>query len=158
MLQRKTAVSVVVLGSILTGHAVAQERKLDEKPPLAPAVQFTAHRDDEIAGAYTRDAVRISFTSQLETPTRAVIQVRLSDLILDAEIDLEKKTAILDGHGHALSVQQIKALQAVGNHLERYLDPDRREPLQHEDMLYRVLSYYTMVPPGSPLEHCETSA
>lgn len=158
MFRMKTSVSVAILGLILTGHGVAQERKFDEKPPLAPAVQFTAHRDDEIAGAYTRDAVRISFTSQLETPTRAVIQVRLSDIILDAEIDLEKKTAILDGHGRALSFEQVKALQAVGNDLERYLDPDRRNPLPHEDMLYRVLSWYTMVPPGTPLNRLEVSA
>ncbi|MEE9293446.1 MAG: hypothetical protein V3W34_00570 [Phycisphaerae bacterium] len=143
---------------LMPTSAIGQNDRESAEGAAAPPFQIATHSDDEITGAYTRDALRISFTSRLVTPTRVVLQVQLDGAVLDAEVDLAHETAILDGHGHALSVEQIKAIQAVGNDLERYLDPDRRKPLRHEDMLYRVLSFYTMVPPGIPLERLEVSA
>ncbi len=83
MLRKKAAVSAVILGFALTSQGVAQEPGAGQprahaggKATVAPAVQITAHRDDEITGAFTRDALRIRFTSRVETPTRVVLQVQ----------------------------------------------------------------------------------
>ena len=95
--------SAAVLGECLfTAIAVAQDtqtqdRELGEAAKQSPAALFdvTTHTDDEIAGEFRSSSLHITFKSRLEGPSRVVLQLRLGDDLLEAEFDLERRTAIL---------------------------------------------------------------
>ncbi len=166
MTHKTTAIFAIILSFVLTDQGISEEPGTPVNAPVALSVRITEHlsmritehKSDTIAGVLTRGQSRISFSSRRMSPTLIVVHVQIDDVVLDATIDPLQKTAIIDGQDRALSIDQIRAMQAVGNDLEQYLAPDRRVPLEHEDMLYRVLSFYTMVPPGTPLKRLEISS
>lgn len=130
----------------------------DREAQRAAAVQFTVNRNDEIAGALRFSTRETHFQARLENPWRVVTEVQLNEHRLDAEIDLLNKMAILDGHGATLSIEQIMDLTAIGVELERLVASQNRDPLPHEDMLYRVLSSYALGFAGYVMNRVEVEA
>ncbi len=153
------AVPLTILGFALIGQAVAQEPRAGQprahaggKATVAPAMQITAHTDDQITGVLTRGSLRVGFASRMETPSRAVLRLELGHLVLNAEADYQNETRTLDGHGHALTVEERMGLLALSAKLERYLNPYNRQLLGHEDLLFRVVSYWAEAPDSFPLK------
>ncbi len=144
MRRRKVIVSVVVLGGALAGEGVAQ----DHGATVAPVLQITAQRDDEITGVLSRATLRVSFSSRMEDRSHAVLHVNLGDVMLDAEADFGQDTRTLGGDGHELTLDEHLALVELNAALERHLDPYRRELSPHADLLHRVVSYWAEAPVG----------
>lgn len=165
MIRTKLWLAAVIAECSFTVVSLAQEpgaqHREREKPgegSAAALLDITTHTDDEIAGEFRSESLHIIFRSRLEGPSHVVLHLRLGDDILEAEVDLEQRTAMLDGHGRALSRDELTALEDFGAEYERYLDPDRRPPLLHEDMLYRVLSFWSWTPADRPLKRHLVSA
>ena len=143
--RKQTAVRLVILGIALPNLALAQQLAV-------PGMNISTHTHDRIAGDFDEAVVRVSFASRIEDDSRVVLHLQLGDALLEAEMNLEQRTAVVDGHGHALSADQLTALREFGAAYERNLDPDRREPLAHEDAFFRVISFWSWSPVGMPLK------
>ncbi len=146
--RRKAAVLVAFLGFALTTSAITQDPRANQKAPIAPVLEITAHRDDEITGVLRSATLRVSFSSRMQDRSHAVLQVKLGDIMLGAEADLGEDTRTLDGHGHELSLDEHLALAELNTALEQHLDPYKRELAPHADLLHRVVSYWAEAPVG----------
>jgi hypothetical protein len=121
-----------------------------------PLLDVSAHSGDEITGAFRSDrrsiahfgSLDLSFASRMLTPWRIVLELQLGDHSLTADVDLQRKIAKLEGSGRALSAEQLQTLENFAAQYERYLTPDQRDPLRHEDMFYRVISVWAQYPAG----------
>jgi len=98
---------------------------------------------------------RVTFTSSMATPTMVRLRLELGDVVLEADAHLEGNTRTLDGHGHALSLDQRLALTALALQLHLRLQPYQNALPEHEDLLFRVVNYYAEAPVGWQLRRLE---
>lgn len=152
MRQNRAATSAAILAFTLISPGVAQEPGADQKATVARRVQITTRTDEEIRGVLTRNSMRLTFASRMETPSRAVLRLKVGNVVLDAEADLAADTRTLDGHDHGLTFDERMALVELTGELERSLDPYRRRLSPHEDFLFRLVSYWAEAPVGWPLQ------
>ncbi len=168
MIRSKAAALVTFLGFTLTSPAYAQKPEAGRpnaqagqsqkataasaRQITAPEMQFTTRNEQQIAGVLSQPSMRIAFAARMANPSRAVLRLELGDIGLDAEADFEKDTRTLDGHGHALSVDERMALLDLHAELSRNLNPFNRQLLEHEDLLRRVVAYWADAPVGWPLK------
>lgn len=138
------------------GIAVEEAVRLYGSPELlleSSDMLILEHSDEMIRGTVTLDfhGQKTSFTSSMTTPTLVKLQIVLGDVVLEAEADLAAGTRILDGHAHAITVEERLALIALGGHLARAVQCEQNELLPHEDWALRMLSYLGEAPVGSPI-------
>ncbi len=96
---------------------------------------------------------RVIFRSSRVSSTQVNLHIELGDVVLEAHADLKANTRILDGHDHALSLDQRLALIAFVSQLHLQLQPYQNTLPEHEDLLFRVVNYYAEAPVGWPLKH-----
>lgn len=149
---KKVAPSLAILWIALTGQAVAQEKSAKQRGAVqvpdgaaaAPVLEITARTNNEIAGVLRRAGLPVSFSSKMETPSRAVVQVQVGDVILDAQGDNEFRTQ--NGHGHDLSVDENAALAALARHLKAPVVWTEKDLSIHEAVLLRAVQYWGGAP------------
>ncbi len=128
-------------------------------PSSGPTLHVTTHTDEEILGSFNDESSNVEFEARMETSWEVSVQVRVGDLVLDASAELgedgKKKVAIVDGHGKALAPEDKMALIALSGLLERYLEPYKRTPPPHEDLLVRTVGLWSEAPVGHPLKRKE---
>ncbi len=143
-MKRTLLLGVLALVVISNRHALGQENQTETAALTNQPLQIESRSIDSFSGSLIRNSQRIRFEARVESGTRTISKVWLDNDVFDAEVDLVNKSAVLDGHGRVLSVHDIETIIALGMQLEEAILAESRPPAPHEDMLYRLLSAYSM--------------
>lgn len=123
--------------------------------PLSSPFEIHTRTNSEINGLLKFDSLEVEFASYTENSSTVLTHINMGDFILDATAELtedkQKKVVIIDGYGKALTVDYKKALIELSRHLQRSLRPNKGQLLQQEDLLLRLVLYWSEAPVGFPL-------
>lgn len=121
------------------------------QPPGSGELRITTRTDREISGTLGRAGAPISFTSRLDTSSKAVLQVIVDGHTLTATLDQNSQTGSWEGGDRAFSASDREGLEALDYALTRYLNPFERDLPLHEHLLHRMAMFWSEAPVGLPL-------
>lgn len=109
--------------------------------------------DDAIIGVgeLAYNGTRVAFSSSQVAESLVQVRVEWGDVTLEAEADLAAGVRVVDGHDHALDLDERLALSALSLQLEVFFNPYDNVLAPHEDSLYRAVSFWADAPVGWPL-------
>lgn len=141
--------SLVALCSLqgLGGHlqiAHAEHRVLMQDAEYGGRTQFIDFQPGIIVGELAHESAFVRFESRLQSPSIIVTRVSVDGLVLNAEVNDAAKTAVLDGIGEPLTLEQRLALDEAARDLELIVAGRGGSIHPVEDKLYRVLSVYIL--------------
>lgn len=124
------------------------------------SLQLSQRGPVETAGRLDSDygAQQIEFFSSHAAPDRLSVQLVLNaHVLLEADADPRLGTRELRTGDHVLSIEEKVALQALAAQLEARWRPYQAPLSVHEDLLFRVVSYWAEAPVGWELRSRELS-